>query len=344
MTTRARIGLAALLVLLAVLLWLRSRPSLDGDAETKEPHAAAAAPEVVTQPVVPSSSESNTPDSTALKEKPPGPPPENVALFKAFFAQAIAIHGRVIDQGGQAIPNVHVQLTVHDKPGEEGSKYVRISDSDGQFEISGVNGASVNVEVSKDGYYAGQESRRVFDAGQKNTADSPAIFVLHKKGQAEPLVYLRSATVGLKDESGVAYLDFKRVRLTHVGNSQSQMRIEIASSPGRQRGRAWTYKIIVPGGGLQKRTHEFAFSAPEAGYVETVEGGYGGNAPDDPSWRGSFGEHFFARLADGSVARFQINLGIKGGSYVEISQLVYNPNSSSRNLEYDPAKALSTGR
>lgn len=341
MTTRTRIGLGTSLVLLAVLLWVRSRQSLDSDVPEKK--SPAPAPEIAAQPVIPPSPAS-APAPATPQDKPPGPPPENVAVFKAFFAQVISIHGRVIDQGGQAIPDAHVRLTVQDKPGENGSEYARASDNEGRFEVSGVTGASVNVEVSKDGYYSGQESRRVFDAGQKNSPDSPAIFVLHKKGEAEPLVHLRSATIGLKDEGGIAYLDFKRGRLTQASNGQSQMRIEIVSSPGRQRGRAWGYKIIVPGGGLQKRTHEFAFSAPETGYVETIEGGYDGNRPDDPNWRGSFGEHFFAQLSDGSVARFQVNLGIKGGSYVEVSQLVYNPNSSSRNLEYDPAKAISTGR
>jgi hypothetical protein len=122
------------------------------------------------------------------------------------------------------------------------------------------------------------------------------------------------------------------------------MRIEIMSSPGARRGRAWGYKITVPRGGLQKRTHEFAFSAPVSGYVETIEGGYGGDTTDDPNWRGSFGDQFFVQLPDGSVARFQVNLGIKGGCYVEISQLVYNPDPNSRNLEYDPVKTTSTGR
>ena len=341
MTTRTRIGLAALLALLAALLWMRSSQPLDGGIPEKQPPSAA--PEVAAQPIIPPSPASGAPAPAVPQDKPLGPPLENVALFKAFFAQAVSIHGRVIDQGGHAIPGVHVQLTVHDKPGEEGSEYAKTTNNEGRFEISGVNGASVNVEVSKDGYYRGRESRRVFDAGQKNNADNPAVFVLHKKGEGVPLVYLRSATIGLKEEGGVAYIDFKRGRITSA-NAQGQLRIEIMSSPGLQRGRAWGYKIVVPGGGLQKRTHEFAFSAPVSGYVETIEGGYGGNTTDDPNWRGSFGDQFFAQLPDGSVARFQVNLGIKGGSYAEISQLVYNPDPNSRNLEYDPEKTISTGR
>lgn len=337
MNTRIRIGLAASVALLAIFFWVHSCRPLDIEAQYDQPSPLAT--EVV-QPLV--SGSASTP--AARPDQPPEPPPEGVALFRAFFAQVISIHGRVTDQSNNAIPDAHVQLTVHDKPGEKGTDYVKTTDNDGRFEIIGVTGASVNVELSKDGYYSGKESRRIIDAGEKSSVDNPMIFLLHKKGEGLPVVYLRSATVGLKEQGGVAYLDFEHGRLTALEGNETQMRIEIVSSQGRQRGRAWKFKLSLLGGGLQKRNHEFAFNAPASGYVEIIEGGYSEHAADDPDWRGSFGDHFFALLPDGSVARFQINLGVKGGPYVEISQLVYNPDSNSKNLEYDPLNTIPTGR
>lgn len=340
MKTRTRTGLICLFLLLfLVAYWCLSQSRPAGLFKSVRPQSQDAEPPQLVQAAPPPDPQVPSPSAA-----PGGVPPEKAALFKAFFAQSISLYGLVLDQSKQPIEGATVRLGVHDNPNGSGSEYFRVSDAYGRFQTSDLRGAAINAEVSKEGYYNGLESRRILKPGEPISKEAPVVFVLYKIGDIEPVVYLRSATVEFKDVGGIAYLDFKRGRLTHVGNGSSQMRIEIASSPGRQRGRAWAYKIIVPGGGLQKRTHEFSFSAPEAGYLETVEGGYGGNAPEDPSWRGSFGDHFFARLADGSVARFQINLGIKGGSYVEISQLVYNPNSSSRNLEYDPAKALSTGR
>lgn len=270
-------------------------------------------------------------------QKGGGVPPERAALIKAIFSQSITIYGRVLDQHGQAIEGARIRFGVHDKPWESGSSYFATSDVDGRFEISGISGAAANTEVSKEGYYNGRESRRILKPGEPTSKKNPAIFTLYKKGEADAVVHRPAAGIEPSEGISTVYFDFNRARFLTSAQGSNLMQVEIKAAPENTLGREWEYSIIIPGGGLQKRGHEFQFIAPDSGYVEKISGGYGLNAPN---WRGSFGEEMIALLPDGTVARFEINIGIKGRKYVRIYELVYNPDPTSRNLELDPAKVI----
>jgi len=261
-------------------------------------------------------------------------------LVKAFFDQSISVYGRVVDQFGQSIEAAKVRFGVNDKPWESGSEYFRTSDSEGRFHIKGVKGAAINTEVSKEGYYNGKESRRILNPGELTSKESPAVFVLYKKGVTEPVIYQPVDAMRLPQGVESAVFDFRRGILLKSGEGAGQMLVEIVSTPGVEHGRYWKYTISIKGGGLQKRTHEFAFSAPESGYLETISGEYGGSPAGGKKWRNSFSDEYFALLPDGTKARLKIELGAKRESYVRISELIYNPNPDSRNLEFDPAKVI----
>ena len=265
---------------------------------------------------------------------------DNVSLAKAMFAQSLSVYGRVVDQFGRPLEGAKIRFGVHDRPWESGSEYFRSSDSDGRFSISSVKGAAINTEVFMDGYYNGDQSRRVFKPGEFSSAADPFEFVLYQKGETEPVIYRAVAGVRLTSGTASAKLDFSRGALMESNEGRGQMLVEIASTPGIEHGRPWRYAIRIKGGGLQKRTHEFAFMAPKSGYSEMIAGEYAGGMSDIGNWRNSFSGDFFALLPDGTKARFKIELGTKRENYIRVSELVYNPNPNSLNLELDPEKAI----
>lgn len=337
MNTRTRIGLITLLLLLvAVGGWLLSQNQLHV-ALPEEPaqHATAPKPTLTITGAPPAATAAAQAEDTL-----DGAPRDNVALAKAIFAQPISVYGRVVDQFGQPIEGAKIRFGVHDKPWERGSEYFRTSDADGRFEIDDVKGAAINTEVFKDGYYNGNESRRIFKPGEPTSKKIPSVFVLYKKGEAEPVIYQSLDSMRLHQGVEIVHFDFKRARLLKSAEGQGQMFVEIVSTPGLERGRYWKYSISIKGGGLQKRTHEFAFSAPESGYIETIAGEYGGQSPSGGEWRNSHSDDYFAMLSDGTKARFKIELGTKRENYMRISEFVYNPKPDSRNLEFDPTKVI----
>lgn len=264
----------------------------------------------------------------------------SASLAKAIFEQPIYLYGLIVDQFGHPIKDASIRLGLHDKPWENGSDFSRVSDSNGRFSIKDLRGAALNVEVLKEGYYNGDESRRVFKPGELSSDMAPFVFILYKKGVAEPVIYHSVAAVRLSKNIAGAHFDFNNGRFLELSDGRGGMFVEIDSSSGLGYGRYWRYSITIKGGGLIKRTHEFAFSAPESGYVESIAGEYGGQPSPDSKWRSSFSEEYFAILPDNTRARFKIELGSKRSNYIRISDLIYNPDPKSINLEFDPAMAI----
>jgi hypothetical protein len=257
-----------------------------------------------------------------------------------MFSQPLTIVGQVVDQDGKPIEGATIRFGVHDKAWESGSSFFRTSDAEGRFEMSGISGAAVNTEVSKDGYYNGAESRRVIKPGESSSKESPVIFRLYKKRNAVNLVYRPVSAMELADDVDMVYFDFKEARLSLTPNGSHVLEVKLEADENNVIGREWAYHIRIPGGGLQKRRHEFDFIAPDSGYAEVIEGGYEKNAPD---WRGGYNEHLIAKLSDGSVARFEISIGVQRRRYVRVHEIAYNPDPASRNLELDPAKVINLG-
>jgi hypothetical protein len=260
-----------------------------------------------------------------------------VKAFEAFFEQPIDLYGKVVDQEGNPIVGAEVRFILGDIDGGYSPELTE-TDVNGEFRILDRNGSSLAVYTSLDGFYAGSESRVVVSPGDPSSKDHPVVFVLHRKGQMDPVYYTRHASVSLQSSEGLICFDLVDGRF--VGEKAGQLNIEISVDANEDRFPfSWSYKITVPGGGLQIRGDRFDFVAPEGGYVECIEKN---NDYDSEDWERAFNRGLFILLGDGTFARCKLSFNALGRSRaikVYLDDVVHNP-SGSRNLEFDSANPL----
>ena len=250
----------------------------------------------------------------------------------------ITFYGKVVDQDGNPVPNALVRYSLLDKFNASGSGGGTSTDKFGNIEISGVRGAVLGVNVSKNGYYQIHDvsnQRFAYGIGPDTytksppTIENPAIFVLQGMGNAEPLAMVSSRQINVPKTGNPVSIDLANGR---TGNGDLQVTSWIGNS--NQRPFDWSYKLNVPGGGLIERKGQFDFEAPPDGYQSTIEVGMAANAQQ---WTSQLTKEYFAKLADGRHARFSIEFYAGKRLFVVLESYV-NPARGSRNLEYDPAK------
>ena len=136
------------------------------------------------------------------------------------------------------------------------------SDANGLFSLDGVRGKNLGVLVAKDGYdlsrtknqfrfeYAGFWEKDFHESDVKR----PVAFTLHKKPQAEPLVFR---------EEEIAVAVGRRVMLNL--DPQTTLEVELLANE-QPRAKNWSARLSVKCGGLQVTTEEFPIEAPADGY------------------------------------------------------------------------------
>jgi len=170
--------LTGLLIAALLLLWLlrpfQPKQIVPKPIPSPSPQATTASPGL------------QSPERNALVEK-----------VERALAIPIAFYGKIIDQNGDPVPDATANYTALDKFDAPGSQYQSKSDADGNFSISGISGAVLNVGVRKEGYYMiDGKSAGAFAYGvgpdstrrEPPTKENPEIFLLQKMGIAEPLI------------------------------------------------------------------------------------------------------------------------------------------------------------
>jgi hypothetical protein len=272
---------------------------------------------------------------------------ERQALHKGIIDMLnapITFSGRVVDQHGDPVPHANARYSLLDKFNASGSGGETRADGVGYFEISGVRGAVLGVNVSKDGYYQihnVSNQRFAYGTGPDGytkpppTKEDPAILVLHKMGETEPLIYIENRSFRIPKDGTPVRVDLATGRASEVG----QLKVEAWTSerdPGGLRYYDWKCRVSVPGGGLVERAGQFEFEAPVGGYLQSFEVVMEKN---DPDWQRRFEKNLFLRTQDGRHARIKITFTSGGDHYLRLESH-FNPQSGSRNLEYDPAKRI----
>ena len=196
------------------------------------------------------------------------------------FGASIKFYGKVIDQDGLPVEGARVRIGAADRFWEDGTDYFRESDGEGLFSIQEIKGAGIYVTVEKEGYYSSEKSKGRFGyglpSGQKPHDDpgDPAVFVLQKKGECEPLIYweIPGSTYGSSwvqiPNGGSVIVDLKSgnvgIDSTHsIVISQSNARL---GAEDNREPYDWSFEVKVPGGGIQLKDGRFNFNAPEVGY------------------------------------------------------------------------------
>jgi hypothetical protein len=98
----------------------------------------------------------------------------------------------------------------------------------------------------------------------------------------------------------------------------------------------WHCRISVPQGGLVERKGQFDFQAPADGYkpsddivmLQTAE-----------KWQPQAKRTYFIQLPGGKYGRLTFYMIAQGDQFFEIESYL-NPTPGSRNLEFDPNKAV----
>jgi hypothetical protein len=350
MNARRTFVLVALLIL-AALLWfllpkskpvppLAIAPSPKSSVQTREQTGTHPSPAKDAQgrllPVAPNA----PPESEKRKESEAS----EIEMYRRAFSAPISFYGKVLDERGNPIEGATAKLIAIASPLSNGTTYERISDAQGLFAIAGIHGIGLVVRVTKAGYYPTDQSKGKVSYGKLPTTDeravptpdAPAIFVLRKMGETVPLVHLKAKDYPV-DGKGTA-VEVNLATGAQARGNGSQLRVEVWSDDptyGARGPYGWHARVTVPGGGLIERQGEIDFEAPADGYTPSFETSMARNAE---RWRDGFDRQFFACLADGRYARFSLSL-TTGGLFFRLESFL-NPTPGNRNLEFDPAKAI----
>lgn len=345
----------AFLALLVFLLWKPQKKQAP-DLPQKEAVRTNQAPP--SQPLSAAAAVATT--SQVQQAAPPTNPatPEDRKATIAEFAKAVAaalntpitFYGRVVDESNQPVAGATAYFNAVDKFDAPGTDYQRTADANGYFSISGIHGADLGVGVGKEGYYSRDQSHAYFNYGNgpkgKNrtppTRDNPAVFVLAKMGETEPLIH-NERNVSMPKNGTPVGIDLATGKAVPAGSGNIIVQCwthDEAKIPNHRLEYAWNCKVTVPGGGLQYRTNEFQFEAPLEGYYQTDEMGM---PQPNVRWNAHIKRNYFLKLGDGRYARVQFEMVAAGGHFASIETYL-NPIPGHRNLEFDPKKEIKTNR
>jgi len=237
----------------------------------------------------------------------------------------IEFYGKVVDEHSNAVAGASASFSWVDLSPAGTSQRVVKSDAQGNFSIAGIKGASMLVNVSKDGYLVAKaENQNAFDFASFSSANfyqpdaaQPVIFHLRKRGETEPLVhnsYEVPVTIGNAAE-------------VKINNGQSTMSFTLLSNDWHREGK-WEVQVSIQNGGITPATEEFIIQAPAEGYQQNLN--LDKKTPKSPNWPSGEGGFFYLKSGQ-NYGRMDIQM-IPGKKTVYLDVWI-NPKVGSRNIE-----------
>jgi hypothetical protein len=326
----------------------------------EKPVPAQAAPQVVSE---------ETADATATNTPPATPPPtqkpspELGRTFETLNHNEIVFYGRAVDQFGEPVPAADVEGAVLVNTGSRGGQMRRqtTTDAQGYFQFGGFKGQDLGITISKDGYeyrrHNSSFSYSYFEADHKRhipDSRNPVVFLLWKKQGAEALVHYSKTFWDIPADGTPTKIDLATGRMN---GPKADLVVNLERDPLKvkqgERGYRWKVSVEVIGGGLVNAgKRDYYNVAPDAGYEPRFEYSQEAQSIRDAqmgkikwSWQDGMKESFFIKSLDGSRYAL-VRLGVMSGGRSDndtvgsLGMSVWlNPNGS-RNLEFDPAKAI----
>lgn len=250
----------------------------------------------------------------------------------------INFYGKVVDE--MNVPVAEADVVIHwGNANGEGQQATMRTDARGLFLLNGAKGRSINVYVTKIGYYTLKNQTRFMYADtddrhfHRPNADAPIVFALKERGKAEPLLHGQKL-FGFKADGTKYFLDLEtqKNRLTPPGH------IAISFTRGERNPDGkydWSATLSAPGGGIVESVEEFQFLAPVEGYETSVEVS---RQAADPNWTSSLKKRFFFKTGQKEVfGRIEVTLIPKYNELAAADLVFFLNRNGSRNLEYDPA-------
>jgi len=322
MKNRTRLILFAIVAFIVVLLFWRlpirhAIPPMRTQTTAQSSNVLASNTNVV-------KSTATIPSTNVAAEKLKASSAKNPALLepKAIQIQQILegrnvpinFYGKVIDQDGNDLPNVHIRLNVQQPyfvPATYSTeanyqKLERITDSKGYFSLENVKGASLAIEsVEKEGYRLSSKTKNIYaygDAPQPHHPDSqnPVIIKMWKLGEKAQLI-TGNKFWGIVPDGRVYTMDFIRQIKLESDNASGDIRFRMMR-PAQVKPREkfdWSFEIEGVQGGVIQTQDDFMYLAPETGYQSKYEFSMSTN---NPSWKREMdGMQFYFQSRNGSV-------------------------------------------
>jgi hypothetical protein len=338
-------------LVLAVCLWLllRRMPNQQLNTESPEAQVPLTNQELASQPPTgqpeqsniaeKSQKSSNVSNVAQVSSRPSLTDISNLQRQAlADWQRPIEFYGKVIDENSNTVEGANVGFQWVELPTEETAhRATTTSDSEGLFSLHGKRGPSLDVWVSKEGYYASHGGQWGFSYSHGDFSPdplNPVIFNLRKKGAPESLIHI--AGIGLHSmRDYLVAADGKPTEVSlHDGGlmpaGQGDLRVEfqaglpIDNFPSRI---SWQCQVTVPGGGLVQTEEEFPFIAPEDGY-QTSDGW----SITSTNWTEEVDRQYYLKLRDGNFGRVKLRvIGSPRRAFFRMESFL-NP-SGSRNLE-----------
>lgn len=337
---RRVIAACAVAVVAALLIWhfCSRKAGVTKDATStqsavRNQAVSAPAPDASTSPHSPIT----TPSEAEIEQR-------TERKWSSLFSTPIEIYGKVVDEIGGPIAGANVEIHINDNPApnKSGTTYTKMTDEGGLFSLTGMHGIGFGLRASKGGYYTTKEStgsRNVTVPGKEDspqpTKEQPIVLVLHKQGQAVPLIATKSGQIDVPKTGQPVIISLMSGR---IGNGE----LHVASwvSDSNQHRFDWRYQLSVPGGGLIERTGQFDFEAPADGYQASAEFNMPATAQQ---WSVDGQKQYFVKLPDGRYARFLIRFYARQQRNFVVLESYINPTPGSRNLEFDPTRVIKPG-
>lgn len=350
------ISIVVLVVALGVawLAWYSHRSTVVSPLATKPTETVGDPSRMSDEAKASQQSQGDSSPPVGVRAPDPESEKRHLGNLAPLFLRPFSFYGKVVDERGNPVGGANVRYSIHNNPSpaKSGTRSELETDTNGEFTIRH-HGLSIYIEVSKQGYYrvpktngnlashgGFQNHDRISnDEVSMPTKESPATFLLHKAGATEPLIHFRKS-IAVQKDGAPAEIDLSTGKVEIAG--KGDLRIEVwtlnqGMNPNKAQPYDWECRISIPRGGLVERTDQFAFEAPEEGYMPSFDTGMRKNAE---RWKKGFEREFFVKLADGRFARFSIML-TTGGDHFVVLESYLNPTPGSRNLEFDPKKATS---
>lgn len=355
----------ALVVAIGVLLILRRSPihpaPTTWSTSAQEPAASASMVESATLATTGTTqSGPSTPAQPSTTQKPSR---ELKRTFEALNHNSIEFYGRALDQFGEPVVGADVTGSVLYNTGVKSGREVAstTTDTGGYFRFSKLAGQTLGIDFKKSGYEFNPRntlfSYSYFEADHKRhipDPKKPIIFTLWKKQGAEALVHYEK-TWRFPITGGPIRINLET---GNTGNQVADLVVSLARTPLQmrygERGFAWNASVEVVGGGLIRvGQRDYYNLAPKTGYMPRFEYTQEAQSVRDAqaekikwTWVDGISDDFFVSSRDGKnfarvSLRIRANVDHKEGDNEALVAVGVwlNPNGS-RNLEFDPAKAI----
>jgi hypothetical protein len=336
-STTRKVGVAVLILLIGLIAFFIFSPKPTSKPEVRLDGKATPAPSVnlsTTYAQLPTADPNNyNPNLPQWKEWRR----RNAADPKWEWKVPIVFYGQVLDQNDQPVEGASISMSWTDLSNKGVSKRKLISDAGGLFSISAVRGKNLGVDsIEKGGYVASGLEQNDFEYAAffdehyyMPDAKFPVIFRMHKKVVAEPLVVVSNEYS--IPANGVVTLNLRTGR-----QGGSDLSIELTANTSLREGK-WAAKVTAPSG-IQVANDQFATEAPDSGYEPEIAIDQDTKQPSGFQSGSLYkGGKFYVKTVSGyALVEFRM---VPGNNYFRLTSYL-NPNPSSRNLEFDPAKVI----